>query len=440
MTEVDRFPDFNVASIIEASFDGIIISDARGKVLMANSAVERITRTRPSELIGKTVEDLLKYEIIPYATGLEAIRQKKPYTRLQEYKNGKTALVTSNPIFNKDGKPLYIVTNVRDITLFNNYSFEDSHSNENIVGVFYSAEIKQIVEILKSLALVDSTILLQGETGVGKDVLANFLHSIGTRKHGKFVKINCGALPENLLESELFGYEAGAFTGALKNGKEGLVEIANNGTLFLDEVGELPLSLQPKLLELLQDFQFNRIGGLRKRKVNIRVIASTNTELYQLVKEKHFREDLFYRLNVIPINVPPLRNRIDDIIPLTRHFLEKFNEKYGLNKEFSTEVFSYLLQYSWPGNIRQLKNTIERLVVTTKNSIITRHDLPVEIPGAQVLSGTGPLLKKAREDVEKKLLSEALQNGLSTYKIAKLLGTSQPTVYRKLRKYSLTDK
>lgn len=439
---MNKVLDLDVASVIEASFDGIIISEANGTVLLANSSVERITGTKPAEYIGKSVDELLKKEIIPYATGLESIRIKKPFTRIQKYKNGKTALVTSNPIFDHAGKPLYIVTNVRDVTLFNNFSIEYAESNESLVGVFNSTEINKVIEILKAVAIVDSTVLFLGETGVGKDVLANFLHNISHRKHGKFVKINCGTLPESLLESELFGYEAGAFTGAQKNGKEGLVEVADKGTLFFDEVGELPLRLQPKLLELLQDFQFNRVGGLRKRKVNIRVIAATNRDLASLVKEKQFREDLYYRLNVVPVHVPPLRKRVDDIIPLTRRFLEEFNYKYGLNKGIDSEVFTYFLQYPWPGNIRELRNTIERLVVTTKSAVITKEQLPEEMKSrhneyAQE-SPTGTL-KSAKEEVEKKLILEALSKGYSTYKIAKMLGTSQPTIFRKIKKYTQQD-
>jgi transcriptional regulator with PAS, ATPase and Fis domain len=302
--------------------------------------------------------------------------------------------------------------------------------------------MENILQLAAKIADVDSTVFILGESGVGKEVIARFIHKRSHRDKGPFVKINCGAIPETLLESELFGYETGAFTGAKRQGKPGLIEMANEGTLFLDEIGELPLNLQVKLLQVLQEHRLVRIGGIKPITVNIRVIAATNRDIENMVKKGEFREDLFYRLNVVPITIPPLRERRDDIIPLIYHFLEEYNRKYDKAKKISAEAKDILIKYNWPGNVRELENTVERLVVTVEEDVILPHHLPenlkeINIP-LKVVNVDGIIpLKDAVEMVERQLLHKAVEQCNSTYDIAKILGVNQSTVVRKIQKYGI---
>jgi transcriptional regulator with PAS, ATPase and Fis domain len=290
------------------------------------------------------------------------------------------------------------------------------------------------------VAHVDSTVLLIGDSGVGKEVLAKHIHNNSVRKDGPFIKINCGAIPETLLESELFGYERGAFTGASKEGKPGLFEMAHNGTLLLDEIGDLPLSLQVKLLRALQDREICRIGSTKTLSVNVRILAATNRNLAEMVQQGTFREDLFFRLNVVPVQIPPLRDRRPDIIPLLYHFCNKYYKKYNIRKQFSPEVLEEFYEYNWPGNIRELENIVERLVVTAPETMITPAHLPegfrkvTKSSAAKiVVQGVMPY-KEALLEMENALIGEALKLYGSTYKAAKVLGIDQSTVIRKLQK------
>lgn len=437
--DADALSVLDLRELLEASFDGIIVSDASGRVLFANQAVRRITGAEPESMIGLKPDELIQKHLIPYATSLQALNLQKPFTRIQKYHNGKTAVVTSSPLVGRNGAGTFVLINLRDVSLFHDCADRCDDSNLTEPGqnscVFVSRPLRAILGILNSLAGVDSTVLFEGETGVGKDVLARMLHERSVNRKGPFVKVNCGSLPESLLESELFGYEEGSFTGARRQGKRGLVETAAGGTFFLDEVEALPIGLQPKFLELLQDKTFNRIGGVRKIGVDIRIIAASNTDLATLVGEHRFREDLYYRLSVVPIRVPPLRERADDIIPLARLFLDRCNAKYGLNKGFSNDIFTRLLAYSWPGNIRELSNLIENLVVTTSGPMIGEAEVAAKLDPRVSRRKDGSGLREAREDAERGLLSDGIARGLSTRHIAKLLGTSQPTVSRKIRKY-----
>ncbi|MEL7608635.1 MAG: sigma 54-interacting transcriptional regulator [Bacillota bacterium] len=428
----------DLLEVLDASFDGVIISDAAGKVLYINRSACAIMQVEESQMLGKGIEELLREKIIPQSTGMHAMQTKQPFTRLQKYENGKMALVTSSVLENHSHEQ-YILTNIRDITIL--YRFLDQREEPDLAAegvVSYSEKISEVLGIARMVSAVKSTVLIQGETGTGKDVVARYIHRCGSKSDDRFIKINCGGQPEALLESELFGYEPGAFTGASKGGKVGLVERADGGTLFLDEIGDLPMSLQPKLLELLQDFQFHRIGGTAKHKVDIRVIAATNKNLWEAVERKEFREDLYFRLNVVPIHVPPLRDRRDDIIPLTKFFLSKFMDKYGLRKELAQDVYSAFLQYDWPGNVRELSNTVERLLVTSPDYLITSDCLPWLAPNAAGKSTVGMVsdLKQAVEETERKAIRAALNCGMNSYQIARALHISQATAYRKIQKYS----
>ncbi len=290
--------------------------------------------------------------------------------------------------------------------------------------------------------MVDTTVLLLGESGVGKDVLATTIHQQSERSDGPFIKINCGAIPENLLESELFGYEAGSFTGANNKRKLGLFEIANGGTMFLDEIGEMPLNLQVKLLNVLQEKSFMRVGGSESIHVDIRIISATNRDIVAMVREGKFREDLFYRLNVVPITVPSLRERKEDLPVLIFHFLDTFNKKYKRNRQLSDEVMKELLAYDWPGNIRELENLMERLVVIGNSYIIHLCELPQNIYKSKekkffddIIDGDKMMpLAEAVQAFELKLINDAYKRYHSTAKVAEVLGVNRSTITRKLQK------
>ncbi|MRG85950.1 PAS domain S-box protein [Salinibacillus xinjiangensis] len=444
-------------AIIENSYDGIYITDHHGKTLKTNTAIERITGIPKEYYLGKNVDELISRGILKKSVTNEVLKQQKRVSYIQKNFAGNETILTGTPVFNEKGKIEKIVTNIRDLSDLNELQSELSKVNQ--LNVKYKKEIdrlknkpdqvngmitkseqmKMIYDTADTIADVDATVLILGETGVGKDVLAKYIFKNSSRsKDGDFVKVNCGAIPPDLLESELFGYESGAFTGASRKGKTGLFEVAHNGILFLDEIGELPLGLQVKLLRVLQEGEIQRIGGTKPKKVNVRIIAATNKRLKEMVQKGEFREDLYYRLHVIPIHIPPLRKRRDDILPLMDLFITEFNHKYQLEKELDFDVKEFFLSYDWPGNIRELANLIERMVVTTRSDVITMENLPSEYQSTQESSLNSIVpLKEAVEIAEKSVLSLALQEYDNTYDIAKALGTSQPTVVRKLRKYNL---
>ncbi|MEG2406014.1 MAG: sigma 54-interacting transcriptional regulator, partial [Clostridiales bacterium] len=283
--------------------------------------------------------------------------------------------------------------------------------------------------------------LIQGETGVGKEGVAKMVHRMGKTKNAPFVKINCGMIPESLFESELFGYEEGAFTGALKGGKIGKVELANGGTLFLDEIGELPLSVQVKLLEFLQEKTITRVGEVKRIPINTRIVAATHRDLKEMCNKRTFRQDLYYRLNVVPLLIPPLRERMDEIIHIAQFMLYKCNKKYNLNKTFDKDITCALQEYDWPGNLRELEHAIERLYVTAEGSILTGATLK-SILGQSISTAHNKIicteimpLKAAKSEVEKQLVQRAYKEAGSTYKAAKLLGIDQSTVVKILKKH-----
>lgn len=451
-----------LSAIFENSYDGIYITDPKGKTLKTNSAIERITGIPKEYYINKSIDDLLKRGILKTSVTHKVLEKKKRVTINHLNYAGKDLLLTGNPVFNEEGEIEKIVTNIRDLTELNelhrklkkmkdlNKKYKRELKKLQSLTKYYrdvvyvSEKMNEIFELVDRIANVDATVLILGETGVGKDVIAGEIYNRSERsKSGKFIKVNCGAIPAQLLESELFGYVSGAFTGANEKGKKGLFEIADNGVIFLDEIGELPAELQVKLLRVLQENEILRIGGTHPITVNVRIVAATNRDLKKMVREGRFREDLYYRLNVIPIFVPPLRERRDDILPLLQFFLEKANTKYHANKEFDHELHDYFYRYSWPGNIRELANLVERLVLTTNSDLITLKDLPSEYKKDEesLQTFSQPMtLKEASELAEKQLLQAACNKYRTTYEIAKALNTSQATIVRKLKKYRLTLK
>ncbi|MEA1962333.1 MAG: sigma 54-interacting transcriptional regulator [Bacillota bacterium] len=445
-------------AIIDSSFDGIYVTDGSGKTLMINEAYSRITGIKTSEVMGRTMHQLVEAGVFDRSATLMVMEHKKPITTTQEVKTGKTVLVTGNPIYDERGNLFRVVTNVRDITELNSLKQEvdeaqrwSRHYKEQLKKmkiqdcnkyVIKSKKSKELIDLVMRLGHVDSTVLVQGESGVGKEMVADILHKNSIRKDKPLIRINCGAIPDNLLESELFGYESGSFTGAKKGGKIGIFEMASGGSLFLDEIGELPLTLQVKLLRVIQEREITRIGGNHPVSVDVRLIAATNRDLWQMVVENRFRKDLFYRLNVVPVVVVPLRERKEEIPALANHFLAVFNQKYAFQKVFDESVMLSLMDYDWPGNVRELENVIERAIVTSSETVIREIKLPNDrshkIQNELWMDlSEGMNLKEAMERVEKRFIQQYLQRCGSTRKTAAALGVSQPTIVRKAARYGI---
>ena len=316
-------------------------------------------------------------------------------------------------------------------------------------GIIGSSDrITEIFETIKRVAPTTTTILITGETGTGKELIARAIHRNSPRKNNPFIKINCAAIPESLMESELFGYEKGAFTGAATK-KQGRFELAHKGTLFLDEVGELPKDMQVKLLQVIQEQEFERIGGLQTIKVDVRLITATNRNLFEDVKDGRFREDLYYRLNVIPAHLPPLRERKEDIPVLIDFFIEKFNKKLDRSVKYIDEkVTNLLIQYAWPGNIRELENLVERMILMARGDTIVFADLPSELKTTIESDSTNPsgirqkpfkdIMKNHMEDIEKQMIISVLEEcGNNVTRAAKQLGLSRKGLQLKMMKYKL---
>jgi transcriptional regulator with PAS, ATPase and Fis domain len=352
-----------------------------------------------------------------------------------------------------------VVTNVRDITQLNTLrsQLEESrrinssiyqtlqehdgieHTLEKLV--IKSQSMIQVVKKAIKVAGAETSILLLGESGVGKSMLAGIIHKMSPRKEGPFIKINCGAIPYSLMESELFGYEKGAFTGALHTGKAGLIEIAHQGTVFLDEVGELKPDMQVKLLEVLENKTFKKIGSTQSTKIDINIIAATNRDLKTMIKDGDFREDLYYRLNVVPISIPPLRKRKEDILPLVINVLEKFNKQKKLKKSFLPETLDRLRKYNFPGNVRELVNIVERMIILSDGDQIIVEDLPESMKEEQgsgrylnVLQGS---LKERVADVEARIIQEALSRCKTISETSKELNLHPTSLWRKMVKYGI---
>ena len=446
--------------IIDSAFDGIYVTDSKGVTVRVNKSYERITGLKREEVVGHSMYELVEKKVFDQSTSIRVLETGKPATLIQKIRNGATVMVSGNPLLDAGGNITRVVTTVRDLTELNRLRdelnavgnlksrYEDELRQlkpKTLRGddiIVHSAAMEAVFDLSSRLSSVDSTVLIQGESGVGKEVVAEFIHSSSPRKDKAFVRINCAAIPEQLLESELFGYVRGAFTGANREGKPGLFEAADGGTLLLDEIGDLPATLQVKLLRVIQDRQTRRIGDNTPRFIDVRLIAATNHNLAEMVRKKQFREDLYYRLNVVPIHVPPLRERKEDVLFMVQAFLQKFCERHHRVKELHPAVMPRLLDYSWPGNVRELENIMERLVVTSQGSVIGVEDLPsflrnVESAGATPLALSGKTLKDILDEVEAAVLRDALARHKTTRKVAEVLGIDQSSVVRKARKLGL---
>jgi len=450
-------------AIIEHSFDGIFITDRHANTIKINHAYEEITGLKQEDVLGKNMEDLVRQKIISNSGSLMVLQTKKPVTLQQHFKTGKQALITSSPIFDKTGELVMVVTNVRDLTEIYKLKAEVQEKAEAIERLHLALKHMQdsihdeeiIVKDDQTLAAMlmankvapmDTTVMLLGETGVGKEVMAKYIYKHSLRSKNNFIRVNCGAIPANLMETELFGYERGAFTGAGKDGKIGLFELANGGTIFLDEIGELPKEMQVKLLRVLQEQEIMHVGGTVPIKINVRVIAATNRNLEEMVQQKLFREDLYYRLTVFPIHIAPLRMRRRDIIPLAMSFLEKLNHKYNFTKYFLPISMQLLNGYDWPGNIRELKNIVERAVIISSGNEIRPEDLHIHYHPSQEMDNRAweglPAdqaavfnLAEALAGIEFQYLEHAYQTYGNVRDAAKSLGMTPSTFVRKRHRY-----
>ena len=386
-----------LTAFLENSPDAIQISDKNLVTIMVNKAYEVLTGINRAEQIGVPVMQLVKKGLLSESCASIVRKTKKPHTIIQTYsRTQRSAHVTCSPVFGEDGEIEYYICNDRDINEINSLHSElketkalSDHYRMELEALRNSVHVrnKLIIEdrsmldvftLANKISKVDTTILLLGETGVGKDEISRYIHNNSPRRNNAFISVNCGAIAESQFENVLFGYEAN--TGYGKKSKSGLFEVADKGTLFLDEIGELSLDMQKKLLQVLQNRSFIRAGGTKTVDIDVRIIAATNRDLEQMVQDGSFREDLYYRLNVISVSIPPLRSRKNDILPLANHFLEMFNKKYNMDKTFSPKANYALLNYNWPGNIRQLKNTVEHAVILSEGSVIEPEYLALRIP------------------------------------------------------------
>lgn len=446
-------------TIVNLAIEQITIADGNGIFTKISKAALERAGLKEEEIVGKSAFDLEKQGIFDISSTAEVIRRKQKVRFIQKIKGDKILLVSGFPFFDEENNINKIINISYDIT--EQKALEKQLEETETTLQWYKNEVQlrsqrnnaiytenknmaTIKELLNSFANKDILIMLLGDTGVGKNFTANYIHSISQRKKEPFISINCGAIPEQLIESELFGYEKGSFTGALNQGKDGLFQIAGNGTIFLDEIAELPLGLQVKLLTVLDEKRFRKIGGHEEIELKARIIVATNKDLEKCVKNGTFREDLYYRINILPIRIPSLAERREDIPTLVANFLKVYNEKYEFNKTISPEAYEALLQYNYPGNIRELKNIMERLVIVSNESEIVGLDVQKVInfknPSQDNNENKGIQIVPLKEGVanyEKQLLIEVAKLYNSTREQARVLGVDQSTIVKKRQKYSI---
>lgn len=461
-------PEMTFRAMIRSISDGIYITDSEGYCIAHNEAFLRITGI-PINVVKRNVSSLVDDKFISESATMEVLRTRQRVSIITVFPSGCEALVTGNPAFDDAGNLINVVCEVRDLSELNSLKDDLKRSkqlNKQYREILVSCnpalnidehkitvrdpKMQSILDELPRIGDSDATVLIYGESGVGKGLIASLLHEHSTRSiKGEFIKVDCSAIPSSLIESELFGYEGGAFTGARREGKAGLLDQGNHGTVFLDEIGELPLLLQVKLLSVLQDHTVVRVGGTTRLSMDIRFVCATNRNLEKMVEEGTFRKDLFYRLNVIPVAIPPLRERKDDIFALTLFFLNRFCQKYQRNLSFVPEAMGCLYDYSWPGNVRELENIVERLVVLAQSSLIKKVDLPEKIRRASqaiVQVDTDSInpckqkiipLKAAVAVTERRLIEQAFQQNDHLGPAAQALGIDISTLLRKCKKLGI---
>lgn len=440
---------------------GVYITDGNGKTLLLNDESCKTGGLERSETVGKNMRELERMGFIEESVSLKTIESGKEEMIIQNLGDGDKVYVTGTPLKSDKGIDVVVCTE-RDITetLTLKELLEEKNKDnakikdeieylrkQNIVMwgnmIAEDFETKLLAEKATRVAKLDATVLLTGESGTGKEVFANFIYQNSGRAGKPFIKVNCAAIPENLMESELFGYEKGAFSGADKNGKAGLFEMANHGTLFLDEVGEIPIHLQSKLLRAIQEREIMHVGGTKTIPVDIRFIAATNRDLKEAVRNGTFRGDLYYRLNVMPIELMPLKGRKKDIKALVDYFTEKFNVTYKLSKVVSPEAMEVLKDFDWPGNIRELENVMERLMISSDDEIITKRQteraigVPTDLSGADLSGIEGKSLDELMDAYEKSILESMLAKYKRASEVGRALNVNKSTLSRRMKKYGL---
>ncbi|MFF2531759.1 sigma-54 interaction domain-containing protein [Brevibacillus sp. NPDC058079] len=449
-------------ALIGSLFDIVHVTDAEGRTLYGSERYEEFFGIDPREMMGKPIEKFYHLGYFAPTITMRVIRDKKKVHTIQTTRKNRKLFVEGTPIWGQDGNFSGVIHTFIDITsqeqlqqelhevkyvgtvLQSEMTKENNRQKGETSLIYRSQSMEQVAMMAKKLSQVESSMILLGESGVGKGVLAKYIHECSPRVDKPFVHINCGAIPETLLESELFGYEKGAFTGAFKDGKAGLIEKANGGTLFLDEIGEMSLSLQVKLLNVLQEKTITPVGSSVSRKVDVKLITATNKNLRQMVKDGKFREDLYYRIHVVPLEIPPLRERQEEIPVLVHYFLNVFSQKYCLERQLTDTCYRILSEYDWPGNVRELENVVERLVVTSHDVLITPAQIPRYIHNQEYSEHKGikvdrvMAMQEAMDEVERQLVHRAYEQHKTTTKVAEALGISQPSASRKLRKWICT--
>ncbi len=446
-------------ALLAAEDDAITIVNKDMEVLYWNEAAVNTYQIEKEEILHQKIDHFFHHDDLMVR---KVLKTKEPVkNKYHRPRKDKHVVINAAPVLDHKGDVIGAVSIERDISQIvklNDHLVSTSAelqqlrqqiNTQNEESPFSklkgsSHALQQTVHIARKAAKTDATVLILGESGTGKEICARAIHEASPRSKKPFIPINCGAIPSALFESELFGYEGGAFTGAEKKGKAGKIEIADGGTIFLDEVGELPLDMQVKLLRVLQEKVIYRIGGTKGRKVDVRFIAATNQNLHQLMKEKKFRSDLYYRLNVIQITMPPLRERIIDIQELVPYFLKQFSEKYETPvPKIDEEALSLLFHYDWPGNVRELRNIMERMVILAEDAVIQRehleklfhHTSQIQLPIHE-----NKMLPLKKGNLEKQLILETLeQNNGNKSATAKKLGISRVTLYKRLKKYGLME-
>lgn len=447
----------NLEVILNHIDDGIYISDKFGNTVWVNDVYEDVTGISRSDVMHRNLYDLQREGLFSVVLNPEVVRTKKRVQAAAQLKNGKHVVINAKPILDKNGDVELVMAFNRDATHINKLNTLIQDQEELISSVTQhiatiqgalapetqpiigDAHSREALELLRRISKSGANFLLLGETGVGKDVFAREAHKFSPRHEAIFLKVNCGGISEHLVESELFGYAPGSFSGADPRGKMGYFEAANGGTIFLDEIGELPLNLQSRLLWVLQDKEIVRVGANDPIKVDVRIIAATNKDLEEEVRQGRFREDLFYRLNVASITVPPLRKRPKDIALLLDHFIGYYNKQYGKQIALSEDVLDQLQAYSWPGNVRELKNFIENTIITSKYHTISMREIPDHMrAGAPAIPDDIEIpmgdYKEMVAAFEYQLLTRAIREHGSVDRAAKALKMDRSTIFRKLGK------
>jgi PAS domain S-box-containing protein len=444
-----------LATVLDAAYEGLLIINNEGYITMVNQAFASLLNASPSHLVGKHVTQVIEDSRMPIVvqTGVPEVgelqrinEQEVIIQRVPIIKDGKTLGAVGKIMFKGVAELNALVSKVSSLNTELAYYKDEvqkyrgaRYGLSHIVGE--SKPMVMLKETIKRIASSNSTILITGETGTGKELVAHAIHMESARRYGPFIQVNCAAIPEHLLESELFGYEEGAFTGARKGGQIGKFQLAHGGTIFLDEIGDMSLSLQAKLLRVLQEREIERLGATKTTQIDVRIIAATNNDLEHLLGKGRFREDLFYRLNVVSLRLPPMRERMEDLELLVKHFCQKFQEEFGsCFEKVSEEVWDAFRAYRWPGNVRELEHVLERAFNVMEDNCITLKDLPLYFQKQAQKAEANPVhhLQTILDEAEREAITEALRvTKGNKVQAAQQLGISRAWLYRLIEKHGL---